>query len=435
MKKSCLFILISIIVFLTPMTVVASSSEKYLSEKLTKIDTQIGYVTVTENIANNGSNLRVNGFNGYSTVKINSVPDFKSRFSIVNIILNLLLTIIICSFPIMIYRYSIVKRPVGEEKARKITIIYAVIALFVMVLLGEILNGNGMVGGAVFFWSWINYKLLTGGKSRNGEETVKISTEETQDIVTDDRTIANVLSADAVDNELNENPPAEENSPQPISQVSVSEFPMSEKSEDEKKLSMATKTPKRWIAFGMSCFVILLILAGLNIYQYESAQNNEAKNAELIETITKMESQIDSLNSAISAKNAQMSNKSTEIKILRERASSFKINADNYEVIVNTIKSGKLGYAANNFQSSESVIVVGENEKNRKFTLTANWVDGGMVSVDYDTHYPAAYVSFEENSWSISTNIIIQPNHSGVTVVTFSNDVNEQTFNVIIIVE
>lgn len=46
-----------------------------------------------------------------------------------------------------------------------------------------------------------------------------------------------------------------------------------------------------------------------------------------------------------------------------------------------------------------------------------------------------AYVDFDQNRWTTSTKMTIQPNHSGVTVVTFSNDVNRQTFDVIIIVE
>lgn len=195
------------------------------------------------------------------------------------------------------------------------------------------------------------------------------------------------------------------------------------------------KDSKKSVVLAICLAVLLLVSGGLNIYQYMSAQANVAKVSEMSGTIADQAGQIESLNSTISDKDTQIKNKSTEITNLKNKVSSLENDAENYDTLISAIKYGNLGYASSNFQSSESVIVVGRNEKNRKFTLTAHWSNGGNVSVDYDTYLPAAYVDFDQNSWSTSTKMTIEPRHSGITVVTFSNDVNRQTFDVIIIVE
>ena len=87
---------------------------------------------------------------------------------------------------------------------------------------------------------------------------------------------------------------------------------------------------------------------------------------------------------------------------------------------------------AYNFKSDESVIVVRKNEKDRKFTLTANWPSYGYVDVSYSSY--AATVSFDKDSWSTSTKMTVNPHSVGATVVTFSNTVNSDTFKILIIV-
>lgn len=194
-------------------------------------------------------------------------------------------------------------------------------------------------------------------------------------------------------------------------------------------IALLNKTkPKKFFATVICMSVVLAGLAGLNVYQYVVAQDNVAK-------ITEFTEKIDELNSKLSEKDTQLKGKNSEITDLENKVSSLEDDAANYRTLIDAANYGNLGYAANNFRSSESIIVVGQNEKNRKFTLTANWSNGGTVSVDYDTYFPAAYVDFDQNSWSTSTKMTITPNFSGITVVTFSNDVNRQTFDIIIVVE
>ena len=86
-----------------------------------------------------------------------------------SLLLSVLLTVGIYSLPIIIYRYGILQHPVEKGKAKKITIIYGVIAFLVMTVIAVAVNGNGAAGGAIFLWSWVNYKILTGGKKQKEE--------------------------------------------------------------------------------------------------------------------------------------------------------------------------------------------------------------------------------------------------------------------------
>lgn len=93
----------------------------------------------------------------------------KDRFSILNLLINLAFTICIYSLPIIIYRYVIRKEPVEPQKAKRITIIYGVCAVLVVLFIRGFLTDTATVGAgsAVFLWSEANYLMLSrGNKSK-----------------------------------------------------------------------------------------------------------------------------------------------------------------------------------------------------------------------------------------------------------------------------
>lgn len=91
--------------------------------------------------------------------------DLTKEFNAGNVFPSLLVTIAIYSLPIIIYRYAIRKAPVDARKAKRITIIYGVCAFFLMSALIFALRGSGVAGGAILLWSWVNYRVLVGGKA------------------------------------------------------------------------------------------------------------------------------------------------------------------------------------------------------------------------------------------------------------------------------
>ena len=146
---------------------------------------------------------------------------------------------------------------------------------------------------------------------------------------------------------------------------------------------------------------------------------------ETIETVATQTTKIEKLEKEVSTQKSTISSQKTKIASLEKKG-------DYFDTLCKELSTGNIGYAASNFKSSESVIIVDKNETNRKFTLTANWTNGGTVSVDYSGS--AAWVDFDSNSWTTSTKMTIEPWKEGVTAVTFSNDVDSRTFKVIIIV-
>jgi hypothetical protein len=163
----------------------------------------------------------------------------------------------------------------------------------------------------------------------------------------------------------------------------------------------------------LSVFCVLLIAA--NIAQYFLYK----------EDIHDVELQLTEANDTIS------SQKST-ISLQKTRISNLEDNSKRYKDIIYFAKGENFGYAASNFRTSTGVIVVDKDRDDYKFTLTANWSNGGTVEVDYSSS--AAQVDFDKHEWTTSTTMTVIPNYEGVCVVTFSNNVDSKTFSVLIIV-
>lgn len=172
--------------------------------------------------------------------------------------------------------------------------------------------------------------------------------------------------------------------------------------------------------------VLLVVSIGFNAMQYIQGKETEETMASQAAKIRELERTVTDQNIKISVQEAAISEQKATIAPLKRKAGYF-------DAICEELRSGNIGYASSNFKSSESVIVVNAKERDRKFTLTANWISGGSVSVDY-SRSNAATVAFDSDSWETSTRMTVQPWRLGVTAVTFSNNINSQTFKVLIIV-
>ncbi|MBQ7851394.1 MAG: hypothetical protein IJ342_00730, partial [Muribaculaceae bacterium] len=175
--------------------------------------------------------------------------------------------------------------------------------------------------------------------------------------------------------------------------------------------------------------ILMVASIALNVFQYFTYQNDTKSIREQLSvansTINELEVQAFALNDLMKAKNETIIEQKTEISNLQEKGRYF-------DDIVSGMRYGNAGYASKNFFASNSVIIVSKDDKDCKFTLTANWSNGGTVEVEYSSS--AAWISFDKDEWTTSTPITVHPQSKGVTVVTFSNDVDSKTFKVLIIV-
>ncbi|MBQ9507690.1 MAG: hypothetical protein IJR51_11085, partial [Clostridia bacterium] len=85
------------------------------------------------------------------------------------------------------------------------------------------------------------------------------------------------------------------------------------------------------------------------------------------------------------------------------------------------------------FHTNESIVAINRLTLSSKITLTANY--NTNVSISLNTEGNAADVNFDEDSWyGSTTTLTIKPKYRGVTIATFSNSIDSDTFSVIIIV-
>lgn len=220
--------------------------------------------------------------------------------------------------------------------------------------------------------------------------------------------------------------------------------------------SIVTKEKKRSplrIALIVLSIICTAILCGLNVVQYVTHMNDqehisaaEKSNNDLAGKLAEQEAsnnsnrkRIEELDAAIESKDATIAEQNKTIQSQEKTISSQKSEitsllpkANNYSVIYSALKSGNIGYAASNFNCSQSIILV-KKGKTKKISLTANWSKGGEVTLSCSSN--AADIDFDQNSWTYSTKLSIKGLSPGVSVATFSNDVDSNTFKIIVIVE
>ncbi len=93
--------------------------------------------------------------------------------------ISLAITFAVYSAPIFIYRFAIRGEPVPKKSAIKITIIYAIVGIFIMTLIKQSTSGTAVTGGGVILWSFINFLVLSNTNDDNDETEDAGSSEQT----------------------------------------------------------------------------------------------------------------------------------------------------------------------------------------------------------------------------------------------------------------
>ena len=178
----------------------------------------------------------------------------------------------------------------------------------------------------------------------------------------------------------------------------------------------------------MILFIICLLFYGANVLQYflytEAIEDTEQQLAAANKTIADNRTQITELQETVSTQSETINAQKTTITGL-EDAAAF------YDEILHRAEGEDFGYAAENFFVDTGLIVLGKDDTYR-FSLTANWPEGGTVYVDYSSS--AAVLNFDDSEWSTSTTMTVYPYSEGVCMATFSNSVDDMTFSVMILV-
>ena len=113
-------------------------------------------------------------------------------------------------------------------------------------------------------------------------------------------------------------------------------------------------------------------------------------------------------------------------------AASLKAKADRYDALIDFYSTERPNVGSNKFFADVPVVVMRVNDAPAAFHITADY--GQQVSVNIVSYKNVAKASWTEGQWNKTTEVMVTPVAPGATVVTFNNDLNSDTFRVLIIV-
>lgn len=129
----------------------------------------------------------------------------------------------------------------------------------------------------------------------------------------------------------------------------------------------------------------------------------------------------------------EIENMSSIIADNEAKIEELKIKANRFDYLCMVGKYGHLGYGAYNFKCNEDIVFLKKTEDSAKVTLTAYWQYGGTVSFT-NNNSSVADISFDNDSWNESTTMTITPYRAGISTIRFENDVDDSTFELVIVV-
>ncbi len=191
-------------------------------------------------------------------------------------------------------------------------------------------------------------------------------------------------------------------------------------------------SPAKRILLPVVCAVVLIALLGLNIFQYANNRSQAAALSEAEAQVRTLQDDLAQKDTQLQSLEEQLNSNAHTITSLRQSEKRYKIKSDLFHDICRACQSGKLGRASNYFYASKSIVIVPLSQKRAQFTLTADWPSASQVYTDYSGTSATYDFACEWDGSSITT--YVYPYSVGVTTITFTNSLNSQTFNVVIVV-
>ena len=111
-------------------------------------------------------------------MKIDEQDELKDLVFGSYIFLALILLIALYSLPIVFYRYVIRRRSVNRRKAKIIALSYALCFFVIVFLLVQTPEAISILGGIIFLWGWVNYRMLIHGLDKELLAKMPMSQEE-----------------------------------------------------------------------------------------------------------------------------------------------------------------------------------------------------------------------------------------------------------------
>ncbi len=239
----------------------------------------------------------------------------------------------------------------------------------------------------------------------------------------------------------------------------------------EQKPAKPKKEKKGGIVPVVILAVLLLAAIGLNVWQYlsndktvadlndrldaqsqtiaaneEIIANLQAEAAEDEKTISDLNQQVTDGNTNAEDLNQQITGLTGQVEELTQAVNdrntviteqgalieSLQPDANNYGIIRDNLVGKNIGYGSDNYYADACVVVMRLSDGTARFGLEAKW--DAEVTMNVQWFGDAASVDFSREWEDTHTEMVVTAYKAGACVATFTNDYDNATFSVLIIV-
>lgn len=157
------------------------------------------------------------------------------------------------------------------------------------------------------------------------------------------------------------------------------------------------------------------------------AENAVGETDSLYDEIDTKQAEIDDLNDEIDDLNAILED-------LNEENLELSDKADQFDKILEIASSGRPGWASKRFHTDGGIFIMHVGDDEKMFELTFDHSETSTVTWDEEDTDIADVNCYEENLGDVVTPFYVAPYSPGVTSVTFSNSLDDETFTLVLIV-
>ena len=199
----------------------------------------------------------------------------------------------------------------------------------------------------------------------------------------------------------------------------------------QKNEEQKAETPARRKSFPVVLALLLtslLLVASVAWNIEQTNKTNEARRSAeaLAEELSGLELERDELQKDVDNLSETVEWKNETIDSLSDGIS----DAMRYKWIRTALYSGAIGYSSENFHASEGIILIGKDDPDYTFTLTAKRWD--RVWTTFDGY--CALFDVEGRQWENETTVRVNPIEPGVTVIKFRDTKANEEFYVLVFV-